>query len=271
MKRHSPLLTLLLAGAFGLCVAPFHWLAMAATQENSDVFSWPPKLLPGGHLMENLQGLQDSIGLTRVLFNTALVAGVQTAGAVVVSVLAGYAFAKFEFRGRNLFFVLLLSTLVLPDTVMLIPIFEMMMKLGLIDSYQSVILPGLVTPFGIFLMRQSLRSMPDELLDAARVDGAGELRVLWRIVIPVNRPVIAALALFVFLGGWNQFVWPLIALRSPDMYTLPVATATLQGLVTTNYAQVLLAAAIAAIPVMALFLVLQRQFISGLLAGATKE
>ncbi|WP_329199145.1 carbohydrate ABC transporter permease [Streptomyces sp. NBC_01435] len=271
MKRRSVLLTLLLAGAFGLCVGPFYWLAMAATQKNSDVFSWPPKLLPGGHLMENLQGLQDSIGLTRVLFNTVLVAGVQTAGAVVVSVLAGYAFAKFEFRGRNLFFVLLLSTLVLPDTVMLIPIFEMMMKLGLIDSYQSVILPGLVTPFGIFLMRQALRSMPDELLDAARVDGAGELRVLWRIVIPVNRPVIAALALFVFLGGWNQFVWPLIALRSPDMYTLPVATATLQGLATTNYAQVLLAAAIAAIPVMALFLVLQRQFISGLLAGATKE
>ncbi|MFD6127360.1 carbohydrate ABC transporter permease, partial [Streptomyces hydrogenans] len=122
-----------------------------------------------------------------------------------------------------------------------------------------------------FLMRQALRSMPDELLDAARVDGAGELRVLWRIVLPVNRPVIAALALFVFLGGWNQFVWPLIALRSPEMYTLPVATATLQGLSTTNYPQVLLASAIAAIPVMALFLVLQRQFISGLLAGATKE
>lgn len=264
-------LTLLLAAAFGLCVGPFYWLAIAATQEDRNVFSWPPRLLPGGHLLENLQGLQDSIGLTRVLLNSVLVAGLQTAGAVVVSVLAGYAFAKFEFRGRNLFFVLLLSTLVIPDTVMLIPIFEMMMEMGLIDSYQSVVLPGIVTPFGIFLMRQALRSMPDELLDAARVDGAGELRVLWRIVVPVNRPVIAALALFVFLGGWNQFVWPLIALRSPDMYTLPVATATLQGLSTTNYAQVLLASAIAAVPVMALFLLLQRQFISGLLAGATKE
>ncbi|MFF3391433.1 carbohydrate ABC transporter permease [Streptomyces sp. NPDC002669] len=270
-SRRGPLLTLLLAGAFALCVGPFYWLAMAATQADKDVFSWPPKLLPGGHFLENLRGLEESIGLGRVLLNTLVVSSVQTFGAVVVSVLAGYAFAKFEFRGRNLFFVLLLSTLVIPDTVMLIPIFQMMMDLGLIDSYQSIILPGLVTPFGIFLMRQALRSMPDELLDAARVDGAGELRVLWRIVIPVNRPIIAALALFVFLGSWNQFVWPLIALRSPEMYTLPVATATLQGLSTTNYAQVLLAAGIAAIPVMALFLVLQRQFISGLLAGATKE
>jgi lactose/L-arabinose transport system permease protein len=270
-KRRSPLLTLVLAGAFGLCVGPFYWLAVAATQEDKDVFSWPPKLLPGGHLLENLRGLEESIGLSRVLFNSVLVAGLQTLGAVVVSVLAGYAFAKFEFRGRNLLFVLLLSTLVIPDSVMLIPIFQLMMDIGLIDSYQSVVLPGLVTPFGIFLMRQALRAMPDELLDAARVDGAGELRVLWKIVVPVNRPVIAALALFVFLGAWNQFVWPLIALRSPDMYTLPVATATLQGLSTTNFAQVLLAGAIAAIPVMALFLVLQRQFISGLLAGATKE
>ena len=270
-KRRSPLLTLMLAGAFGLCVGPFYWLAIAATQDDKDIFSWPPKLLPGGHLMENLRGLEESIGLTRVLFNSVLVAGLQTLGAVVVSVLAGYAFAKFEFRGRNLLFVLLLSTLVIPDTVMLIPIFQMMMDIGLIDSYQSVVLPGLVTPFGIFLMRQALRAMPDELLDAARVDGAGELRVLWRIVVPVNRPVIAALALFVFLGAWNQFVWPLIALRSPEMYTLPVAMATLNGLSTTNFAHVLLASAIAAIPVMVLFLFLQRQFISGLLAGATKE
>jgi lactose/L-arabinose transport system permease protein len=264
-------LTLLLAAAFVLCVGPFYWLVMAATQDNSKVFSWPPPLLPGGHLLENLHGLQHSIGLTRVLLNTLIVAGVQSIGAVVISVLAGYAFAKFEFRGRNLFFVLLLSTLVIPDTVMLIPVFNLMMRIGLIDSYQSVILPGLVTPFGIFLMRQALKSMPDELLDAARVDGAGELRVLLRIVIPVNRPVIAALGLFVFLGGWNQFVWPLITLRSPDMYTLPVATASLQGLATTDFAQVLLAGAIAAIPVMGLFLLLQRQFISGLLAGATKE
>lgn len=264
-------LTLLLALTFVLCVGPFYWLVIATTQDNSTVFSWPPPLLPGGHFGENLSGLQHSIGLARVVLNTLIVAGVQAAGAVAVSVLAGYAFAKFEFRGRNLFFVLLLSTLVIPDTVLLIPVFQLMMRIGLIDSYQSVILPGLVTPFGIFLMRQALSSMPDELLDAARVDGAGELRVLLRIVVPVNRPVIAALGLFVFLGGWNQFVWPLIALRSPEMYTLPVATAALQGLATTDYPRVLLAGAIAAVPVMGLFLLLQRQFISGLLAGATKE
>ncbi|WP_181785786.1 carbohydrate ABC transporter permease [Streptomyces phytophilus] len=264
-------LTLLLAALTGLSVAPFYWLIVSATQENSDIFAWPPKLVPGGHLGENLSTLQDKVGLVRVLGNSLAIAGLQTLGALVIALLAGYAFAKFRFRGRTVLFALLLSTLVVPDQVMLVPLFQMMMDFRLLDSYQAIVLPGLCVPFAIFLMRQALSGLPDELLDAARVDGAGELRVLWSVVIPVMRPVLAALSVFLFLGSWNQFVWPLIALRNPDMQTLPVALATLHGMKTsTDYGAILAGTAVSALPMMVLFLVLQRQFISGLLAGATK-
>ncbi|MBO1415114.1 carbohydrate ABC transporter permease [Streptomyces sp. FH025] len=264
-------LTFLLAAVTGLSVGPFYWLIMAITRKDTEIFDWPPKLLPGGHFGDNLHRLDQKVGLLRVLGNTLLVAGVQTLGALVVALLAGYAFAKFRFRGRTLLFGLLLSTLVVPEQVMLVPLFKMMMSFGLLDSYQALILPGLCVPFAIFLMRQSLSSLPDELLDAARVDGAGEFRVLWSVVVPVMRPVLAALSIFLFLGSWNQFVWPLIALRSPEMHTLPVALATLHGnQSTTDYGAILSGTALSTLPMMVLFLVLQRQFISGLLAGATK-
>ncbi|MEU6238572.1 carbohydrate ABC transporter permease [Kitasatospora sp. NPDC047058] len=264
-------LTLTLAAVTGLSVGPFYWLVVGSTHKDTEIFDWPPHLLPGGSLGENLDHLQAKIGLGRVLVNSLAIAGLQTAGALVVALLAGYAFAKFRFRGRTVLFALLLSTLVVPEQVMLVPLFKMMMSFRLLDSYQAVVLPGLCVPFAIFLMRQALGSMPDELLDAARVDGAGELRVLWSVVVPVMRPVLAALAIFLFLGSWNQFVWPLIALRSPEMHTLPVAIATLHGSrTTTDHGAILAGTALSTLPMMVLFLALQRQFISGLLAGATK-
>ncbi|MER7752256.1 carbohydrate ABC transporter permease [Kitasatospora sp. NPDC097643] len=264
-------LTFFLAGITGLSIGPFYWLVVATTHKDEEIFDWPPKLLPGGNLGHNLEHLQHRIGVLRVLGNSLLVAGVQTAGALVIALLAGYAFAKFRFRGRTLLFALLLSTLVVPEQVMLVPLFKMMMSFGLLDTYQALILPGLCVPFAIFLMRQSLTSLPDELLDAARVDGAGEFRVLWSVVVPVMRPVLAALSIFLFLGSWNQFVWPLVALRTREMHTLPVALATLHGTqATTDYGAILSGTALSTLPMMVLFLVLQRQFISGLLAGATK-
>ncbi|MFD0273714.1 carbohydrate ABC transporter permease [Kitasatospora sp. NPDC127111] len=264
-------LTLTLAAVTGLSVGPFYWLVVGSTRKDTEIFDWPPHLLPGGALGENLDHLQAKIGLGRVLVNSLAIAGLQTAGALIVALLAGYAFAKFRFRGRTVLFAVLLSTLVVPEQVMLVPLFKMMMSFRLLDSYQAVVLPGLCVPFAIFLMRQALGSMPDELLDAARVDGAGELRVLWSVVVPVMRPVLAALAIFLFLGSWNQFVWPLIALRSPGMHTLPVALATLHGSrTTTDHGAILAGTALSTLPMMVLFLALQRQFISGLLAGATK-
>jgi lactose/L-arabinose transport system permease protein len=264
-------LTLVVAAVAGLCVAPIYWLIVAATQKDSDIFSSTPKWLPGGNLLANLRDLNDKIGLWRVLGNSLAIATLQTLGGLTIALLAGYAFAKFRFRGRTVLFGLLLSTLVVPDQVMLVPLFRMMMSFHLLDSYQAIVLPGLCVPFAIFMMRQALSGVPDELLDASRVDGAGELRVLFSVVVPVMRPFLAAMAVFLFLGSWNSFVWPLIALRHPDMLTLPVALATLHGQESnTDYGAILSGTAVSTVPMMILFLVLQKQFISGLLAGATK-
>jgi lactose/L-arabinose transport system permease protein len=264
-------LTLALATITGLSVAPFYWLVVSATQKDSDIFAWPPKLVPGTHFLANVRDLNDKIGLWRVLGNSLAVASLQTLGGLTIALMAGYAFAKFRFRGRTVLFGLLLSTLVVPDQVMLVPLFQMMMSFHLLDSYQALVLPGLCVPFAIFMMRQALAGLPDELLDAARVDGAGELRVLFNVVVPVMRPFLAAMSVFLFLGSWNSFVWPLIAMRSPEMHTLPVALATLHGQESnTDYGAILSGTAISTVPMMILFLVLQKQFISGLLAGATK-
>ncbi|MEY9931346.1 lactose/L-arabinose transport system permease protein [Catenulispora sp. GP43] len=264
-------LTLVIAAVAGLCVAPIYWLVVAATQKDSDIFGSTPKWLPGGNLLANLEDLNAKIGLWRVLGNSLAIATLQTLGGLTIALLAGYAFAKFRFRGRTVLFGLLLSTLVVPDQVMLVPLFRMMMSFHLLDSYQAIVLPGLCVPFAIFMMRQALSGLPDELLDASRVDGAGELRVLFSIVVPVMRPFLAAMAVFLFLGSWNSFVWPLIALRQPDMLTLPVALATLHGQESnTDYGAILSGTAVSTVPMMILFLVLQKQFISGLLAGATK-
>ncbi|MEY9893672.1 lactose/L-arabinose transport system permease protein [Catenulispora sp. MAP12-49] len=264
-------LTLVIAAVAGLCVAPIYWLVVAATQKDADIFSSTPKWLPGGNLLANLRDLNAKVGLWRVLGNSLAIATLQTLGGLTIALLAGYAFAKFRFRGRTVLFGLLLSTLVVPDQVMLVPLFRMMMSFHLLDSYQAIVLPGLCVPFAIFMMRQALSGLPDELLDASRVDGAGELRVLFSVVVPVMRPFLAAMAVFLFLGSWNSFVWPLIALRHPDMLTLPVALATLHGQESnTDYGAILSGTAVSTVPMMILFLVLQKQFISGLLAGATK-
>jgi lactose/L-arabinose transport system permease protein len=264
-------LTLVIAAVAGLCVAPIYWLVVAATQKDADIFSSTPKWLPGGNLLANLRDLNAKVGLWRVLGNSLAIATLQTLGGLTIALLAGYAFAKFRFRGRTVLFGMLLSTLVVPDQVMLVPLFRMMMSFHLLDSYQAIVLPGLCVPFAIFMMRQALSGLPDELLDASRVDGAGELRVLFSVVVPVMRPFLAAMAVFLFLGSWNSFVWPLIALRHPDMLTLPVALATLHGQESnTDYGAILSGTAVSTVPMMILFLVLQKQFISGLLAGATK-
>jgi lactose/L-arabinose transport system permease protein len=162
-------------------------------------------------------------------------------------------------------------TLALPSQVTLVPLFQIMVWLGWLDSYQAIILPGLAMPFGVFLMRQAMSSIPDELIQAARVDGAGEFRLLMRIVIPTVRPALSALAIFLFLGQWNAFVFPLVVLRTPDAYTIPVALATLQGVSSTDYGQLLTGTMLSRLPILILFLFLQRQFVAGILAGAVKQ
>ncbi|MFC0844815.1 carbohydrate ABC transporter permease [Streptomyces noboritoensis] len=265
------LLTSGLALVLAAVAVPFYWLAVAATHSSQEIFASPPPLLPSGHLLQNLHTLQDSAHFGRVILNSLGIAVVYTLLAGAVCTLAGYGFATYDFRGRELLFGLLMLGLVVPTQVTLVPLFRMMADLQWLDTYQAVIAPNLALPFGIFLMRQSMAALPKELLDSGRMDGCGELRLFWRVALPPMRPALAALGIFLFLYQWNDFVWPLIVLREGTSFTIPVALASLQGLDETDYGAILAGTSIAAVPMAVVFLLLQRHFVSGLLAGAVKE
>ncbi|ROR46439.1 carbohydrate ABC transporter permease [Kitasatospora cineracea] len=269
--RNSIGLTWGLAIALAAVLLPFYWLVIAATHTSNEIFDSPPPLTPGGNLFHNLSTLQTTAQFGRVVLNSLLIAVVYTLCAGAVCTLAGYAFAKYRFKGRDAIFGLLMLGLVVPNQVTLVPLFKMMADLEWLNTYQAVILPNLALPFGIFLMRQSMGTIPDELLDSGRIDGCGEFRLFLRVVLPPMRPALAALGIFLFLFQWNDFVWPLVVLRDSASLTIPVALASLKGVVDTDYGAIMTGTAVAAIPMAIVFLALQRHFVSGLLAGAVKE
>lgn len=270
-RTKSLVLTTVIAAGAVLMLLPFYWLIIATTYPSREIFASPPNVLPGPAFFDNLIGLLSDTLFGRAIGNSVLVASVYTLLGLVVCTAAGYAFAKFEFRGRGLLFGAVLITLALPSQVTLVPLFQIMVTLGWLDTYQALILPNLALPFGIFLMRQTMQAVPDELLQAARVDGAGEFRVFSRIVLPTVRPALAALAIFLFLAQWNEFVYPLVVLRTPESFTIPVSLASLQGIGTTDYGQLMMGTFLSVLPILVLFLFLQRHFVAGILAGAVKQ
>ncbi|RPK69938.1 MULTISPECIES: carbohydrate ABC transporter permease [unclassified Streptomyces] len=261
---------LLLAAGAVVSLVPFLWMAIAATHSTSDLFHSPPPFLPGGRLLDNLARLQDTIGFGRVLLNSVGIAVVHTALSSLISAMCGYGLAKYRFRGRGLLLGVVLATMMIPFQVLLVPLFQMMASVGWIDSYQAVILPFLANSFGILLMRQSFVDFPDELLESARIDGSGELRTFYQVVLPCVRPQLGALVIFTFMAQWNSFIWPLLMLNSEDKYTVPVALNTLTGLSHVDYSGLMLGSLLATLPLMLLFLLFQRQFVAGLLGGAVK-
>ncbi|MFJ8851940.1 carbohydrate ABC transporter permease [Streptomyces sp. NPDC102437] len=261
---------LLLAAGAVVSLVPFLWMAIAATHSTSDLFHSPPPFLPGGRLLDNLARLQDTIGFGRVLLNSVCIAVLHTALSSLISAMCGYGLAKYRFRGRGLLLGAVLATMMIPFQVLLVPLFQMMASVGWIDSYQAVILPFLANSFGILLMRQGFVDFPDELLESARIDGSGELRTFYQVVLPCVRPQLGALVIFTFMAQWNSFIWPLLMLNSEDKYTVPVALNTLTGLSHVDYSGLMLGSLLATLPLMLLFLLFQRQFVAGLLGGAVK-
>ncbi|MBL1097828.1 carbohydrate ABC transporter permease [Streptomyces coffeae] len=268
LGRFAVRAVLVLGGVVSLL--PFLWMATAATHSTADLFHSPPPLLPGGQLLDNLARLQESIGFGRVLFNSLGIAVVHTAVSSLVSAMCGYGLAKYRFRGRGVLLAAVLATMMIPFQVLLVPLFQMMASLGWIDSYQAVILPFLANSFGILLMRQAFVGFTDELIESARIDGCGELRTFYRVVLPCVRPQLGALVTFTFTAAWNSFIWPLLMLNTEDKYTVPVALNTLTGLSRVDYSGLMLGSLLATLPLMALFLLFQRQFVAGLLSGAVK-
>ena len=249
---------------------PFYWVVIAATNESGKVFSKPPVLSAGNMLLTNIINLNEAIGISKVLFNSVVVVVVFTALSLIVCTMSGYAFAKFRFKGRDVLFGMFLVSMMVPYHALVIPLFKMMAAWGWLNSYQALILPNLAYPFAIFLMRQNMLAVPDPMMEAGRIDGVTEWGLFTRIILPSVKPTLAATAIFLFMFQWNSFLWPLIAVQTKEMYTLPVALSSLFGLSRIDYGQVMAGVTIATGPIIIFFLSLQRYFITGMLGSAVK-
>jgi len=253
-----------------LSLAPLAWMLSVSFMPRGEAAQFPPPLLPSTVTLDNYRELFARTGMARDFGNSLLVSLAITALSLLFNTLAGYAFAKLRFRGRERIFQLLLAALVVPAQVAMLPLFLLMKQLGLVNSYWGVIIPGMASVFGIFLVRQYARGIPDALIEAARIDGAGELRIFFQVVLPLLKPVLATLAVFTFMGAWNDFMWPLIVLTDQERYTLPVALAALSREYIMDVELMMAGAVVTVLPVLALFLLLQRYYVQGLLLGSVK-
>lgn len=263
------LYTALVLGAF-IALFPMLWMVSASLMPTGEATSAPPRFLPSRLTGEHYRALFTRLNLGRYLVNSTIVALAVTTISLFVNSMAGYAFAKLRFRGRERLFRALTAGLVIPVQVAMLPLFLLMKELGMINTYWGVIIPGLASIFGIFLVRQYALSIPDDLLDAARIDGASELRIYWSIVLPTIRPILATLAIWTFLATWNDFMWPLIVLSDESRFTLPVALANLSGEHVSDTELMMAGSVLTVLPVMLVFLFLQRFYIAGITAGSVK-
>jgi multiple sugar transport system permease protein len=254
-----------------LTLFPLFWMASVSFMSPGEASRFPPPLLPAAPTLANYRELLGAEGMLRQAFNTLWLAVAATLLSLTFNVAAGYAFAKLRFPGRDRLFRVLLGALVIPAQVTMMPLFLMLKSMGLVNTYTGALVPWLASVFGIFLVRQYAQSVPDELLEAARIDGASELRILVDIVLPVIRPILATLAALTFLASWNDFMWPLIVLSDRDMYTLPLALASLSREHVQDTELMMAGSVLTVAPVLAVFLVLQRHYMRGLLAGGVKQ
>jgi multiple sugar transport system permease protein len=253
----------LLAGAITM-ILPLIWMVTSSLKESSKVFQLPPQWIPDPVMWENYLTVWQAVPLGQYYVNSLIVCGITTAGQVGTAILAAYVFARLEFPGKDIIFLTILGTMMIPEQVKMIPSFIILRELNWIDTFTGLIVPALVHPFGIFMLRQFFLSIPKELEDAARIDGSSRLGILWRIILPVSKAPISALAVFVFMFQWNAFLWPLIVLNSQENYTLQIGLAMLRGDVGTDYALQMAATAVATLPLVVLFLIAQKQFIRGI-------
>jgi len=251
-------------------LAPLAWMVSVSFMPSGQASQFPPPLLPGQFTADNYRQLFARTGMAGNFLNSLGMSVGITAGSLLFNTLAGYAFAKLRFAGRERVFQALLAALVIPAQVAMLPLFLLMKQLGLVNTWGGVVVPALASVFGIFLVRQYARSIPDELLEAARIDGASEARIFFRIVLPMLKPVLVTLAIFTFMGAWNDFMWPLIVLTDQQHYTLPVALASLSREHIMDVEMMMAGAVITVLPVLLLFLLLQRYYIQGLLLGSVK-
>ena len=268
----APWTAYLVVGIGGLIMlAPFYFMFVFATHSRTEIFSLPPPLFFGDDFFNNLKILTDRMPFWRNLGWSVYVALLSTVLTLLFCSMGGYAFALFDFKYKSALFALVMGTMLLPSFMNMIPTFMIMDVLGWIDQPRALYIPGAASAFGIFLMRQFVSSsIPKVLVEAARMDGCSELGIFWRIVLPLLKPALGTLGLITFIASWNNFIGPLIVMRSPDMYTLPLALRSLQSPVNTEWGALMTGSAIATLPLVVLFILASKQLISGLTAGAVK-
>jgi multiple sugar transport system permease protein len=260
-----------LAAGLVLMVGPFLWMLLGSVKTDAELRQVPPTWLPEQASLDNYRELFERLDFTTYFTNSVVVAATVTVGNLVFCSMLGYALAKLEFPGRRVLFVLVLGMLMVPGMVIFVPLFVIVSNLGMTNSYPGLILPYLAGPFGVFLMRQFISGIPDELIDAARVDGAGEWRIFSTVVMPLCGPALATLAILTFLTSWNNFLWPLVVAQTEDMYTLPVALALYAvGQNATRYGLLMAGSVVVVLPIIAIFLLLQRHFVRGIATTGIK-
>lgn len=254
-------------------VVPFLFMASTSFTKSFTMMTYPPTLIPDNPSWDNYYEIifvfQEGL-FPRWFFNTLFTTLCITLGSLFLNTLSGYIFAKKEFYGKNVVFSLLLATLMVPGAVTLIPAFLMVNRLGLFNTYWALIIPGLASPFGIFMMRQFISSLPTELIESAKIDGASELRTFWSIIVPLSTPAMAALGIFTVINAWNAFLWPLVVLRANTMRTLVVGLATVQSEFNINYGLVMAGSVLTVLPMLILYILFQPYFVEGLRMGYSK-
>lgn len=252
-------------------IFPFYWMFVVASNDTSAMSQLPPRVLPGPNFIENSRRVLESVPFLRALVNSFVVAGAVTASVLFFCTLAGFAFSKLRFRARGGLFVGLLATMMIPVQLGIVPLYLIMGRLGWVNDLRSVVVPFAVTAFGVFWMRQYIdEAIDDELLDAARLDGATTFGVFWRVVVPMVRPAAAVLGLLTFMQNWNEFMWPLVVLTDPDVHTVQVALQQLNEGYYQDYGMVMAGTFLGNLPVIAMFLLFGRQIVGGLMEGALK-
>lgn len=255
-----------------LMIAPFGWMVSTSLKAQQVILETPPRLIPDPLTFESYTGLAERMNLPRIVFNSVFVAAATTAGQILISAMAAYAFARMQWRGRSLVFTLYLATMMVPSVVMVIPQFILIRQLGWMNTYTALIVPSLFNAFGTFLLRQSFLGLPKDFEEAAFVDGANPFTIFWRIVLPLNRPAIATLVVLSFMGSWNSYLFPLFVARKDEVITLPVALATLQAgpRALTEWNLVMAGAVITVLPILIVYLFAQKWFVRGIVSSGIK-
>lgn len=274
MKKIKIFLGYIILGIIALSMLiPFFTMLNLSFSQNSEIFSYPPSVFPKKITIENYINVFQSIPIAKYFFNSLLVATITTIGQVIFSAFAGYGFAKLKFRGSDFVFIIILITMMIPPQVNIIPLFFLMREFHLIDTYQALIIPGFFGGFGIFMFRQFFLSLPDELLEASKIDGCNVFQTFCKIALPLSLPTISTLSIFTFISSWNSFMWPLIVTNSDAMRTLPVGLAVFKGSFReiTAWGDLLACAVICTIPTIVVFLLGKKYFIDDMLQGGVKE